>query len=113
MAENAGGDKLVYFLIGAGIGAVTALLFAPKAGAELRADIADRTRRRRSARSSQFFGSCNRPDSPRDRHLERRNFSPSTRSIAHVECAFVSQPSLEPLNFLLDQFALTRLSRRQ
>jgi gas vesicle protein len=45
MAENAGGDKLVYFLIGAGIGAVTALLFAPKAGAELRADIADRTRR--------------------------------------------------------------------
>ena len=45
MAENGGGDKLVYFLIGAGIGAVTALLFAPKAGAELRADIADRTRR--------------------------------------------------------------------
>lgn len=45
MAENGGGDKLVYFLIGAGIGAVTALLFAPKAGAELRADIADRTRK--------------------------------------------------------------------
>lgn len=45
MAENGGGDKLVYFLIGAGIGAVTALLFAPKAGAELRADIADKTRR--------------------------------------------------------------------
>lgn len=45
MADNGGGDKLVYFLIGAGIGAVTALLFAPKAGAELRADIADRTRR--------------------------------------------------------------------
>ena len=45
MAENGGGDKLVYFLIGAGIGAVTALLFAPKAGSELRADIADRTRR--------------------------------------------------------------------
>jgi gas vesicle protein len=45
MAENGGGDKLVYFLIGAGIGAVTALLFAPKAGAELRADLADRTRR--------------------------------------------------------------------
>jgi gas vesicle protein len=45
MAENAGGDKLVYFLIGAGIGAVTALLFAPKAGAELRAELADATRR--------------------------------------------------------------------
>jgi gas vesicle protein len=45
MAENGGGDKLVYFLIGAGIGAITALLFAPKAGSELRAEIADATRR--------------------------------------------------------------------
>lgn len=45
MAENAGGDKFIYFLVGAGIGAVTALLFAPKAGTELRADIADATRR--------------------------------------------------------------------
>jgi gas vesicle protein len=45
MAEKDGGDKLVYFLIGAGIGAVTALLFAPKAGSALRADIADATRR--------------------------------------------------------------------
>src|SRR5215470_16895928 len=47
MAEEQGNsvDKLVYFLIGAGIGAVTALLFAPKAGSELRADIADATRK--------------------------------------------------------------------
>ncbi len=47
MAENQGGsgDKLVYFLIGAGIGAVTAMLFAPKAGSELRSDIADATRK--------------------------------------------------------------------
>jgi len=44
-SENNGGDKLVYFLIGAGIGAVTALLFAPKAGSELRAEIADATRK--------------------------------------------------------------------
>ena len=43
--ENEGGDKLVYFLVGAGIGAVTALLFAPKPGSELRADIADVTKR--------------------------------------------------------------------
>ena len=43
--DNNGGDKLVYFLIGAGIGAVTALLFAPKAGSELRADLADATKR--------------------------------------------------------------------
>ena len=43
--QNNGGDKLVYFLIGAGIGAVTAMLFAPKAGSELRSDIADATRK--------------------------------------------------------------------
>lgn len=47
MADNQGngGDKLVYFLIGAGIGAITALLFAPKAGSELRSDLADATRK--------------------------------------------------------------------
>ncbi len=47
MADNNSnsGDKLVYFLIGAGIGAVTAMLFAPKAGSELRSDIADVTRK--------------------------------------------------------------------
>ncbi|MBO0801337.1 MAG: YtxH domain-containing protein [Blastocatellia bacterium] len=46
MAENEGsGDKLIYFLIGAGIGAITALLFAPKAGAELRSELADATKK--------------------------------------------------------------------
>jgi gas vesicle protein len=46
MAENqSGGDKLVYFLIGAGVGAVTALLFAPKAGSELRWELVDATRK--------------------------------------------------------------------
>jgi gas vesicle protein len=48
MASNNGdssGDKLVYFLIGAGIGAITALLFAPKSGEELRSDIADATKK--------------------------------------------------------------------
>lgn len=45
MAEDNSGDKLVYFLIGAGMGAIAALLFAPKAGSELRANIADVTRR--------------------------------------------------------------------
>jgi len=43
--DSNGGDKLVYFLIGAGIGAITALLFAPKAGSELRSEIADATRK--------------------------------------------------------------------
>jgi gas vesicle protein len=36
---------LVYFLIGIGVGAVTASLFAPKAGSELRSEIADTTRK--------------------------------------------------------------------
>jgi len=38
------GMKLSYLLIGGGIGAVIALLFAPKAGQKLRSDIADATR---------------------------------------------------------------------
>src|SRR5204862_6848591 len=37
--------KLTFFLVGAGIGAVLALLFAPKCGEELRNDIADATRK--------------------------------------------------------------------
>jgi gas vesicle protein len=47
MAENQSGDgdKLVYFLVGASIGAISALLFAPKAGSELRSEIADGTRK--------------------------------------------------------------------
>jgi gas vesicle protein len=45
MAEDSGSTKLTYFLIGAGLGAVVALLFAPKSGRELRGDIADATRK--------------------------------------------------------------------
>jgi gas vesicle protein len=37
--------KVTYLLIGGGIGAVIALLFAPKSGIELRGDIADATRK--------------------------------------------------------------------
>ena len=41
MSENsAGGDKFLFFLAGAGIGAVLALLFAPKSGRETRELIA-------------------------------------------------------------------------
>ena len=42
MSENSssGGDKFVFFLAGAGIGAVVALLFAPKSGRETREMIA-------------------------------------------------------------------------
>lgn len=42
-SENA--TRLAYFLIGGSIGAIVALLFAPKAGHELRGDIADVTRK--------------------------------------------------------------------
>src|SRR5947199_3949751 len=48
MAENeesSAVDKLTFLLIGAGIGATLALLFAPKKGSELRGDIADYTKR--------------------------------------------------------------------
>jgi gas vesicle protein len=40
MSDNNSGDKLLYFLTGAGIGAVFALLFAPKSGRETRELIA-------------------------------------------------------------------------
>jgi len=49
MADNddngSSAEKLTFLLIGAGIGATLALLFAPKSGRELRDDIADVTRR--------------------------------------------------------------------
>ncbi|HUK91356.1 MAG TPA: YtxH domain-containing protein [Blastocatellia bacterium] len=48
MDEHEGGsaaEKLTFLLIGAGIGATLALLFAPKSGRELRDDIADVTRK--------------------------------------------------------------------
>lgn len=38
-------DKLTYLLVGGGIGAVIALLFAPKSGTELRSDLADVSRK--------------------------------------------------------------------
>ena len=43
--ETSAATKLTYLLVGGGIGAVLALLFAPKSGEELRGDIADVTRK--------------------------------------------------------------------
>lgn len=44
--SNAGfRNGFTYFLIGSGIGAVVALLFAPKSGSDLRGDIADVSRK--------------------------------------------------------------------
>jgi gas vesicle protein len=48
MAEDEGSsasEKLTFLLIGAGIGATLALLFAPKSGRELRGELADYTKR--------------------------------------------------------------------
>jgi gas vesicle protein len=38
-------DRLTYLLVGAGIGATLALLFAPKSGRELRGDLAELSRK--------------------------------------------------------------------
>ena len=43
--ETGVATKLTYLLVGGGIGAILALLFAPKTGEELRGDIADVTRK--------------------------------------------------------------------
>jgi gas vesicle protein len=50
--------RLTYLLIGGGIGAVIALLFAPKSGHELRGDLADATRKGidRSKEAAQQLG---------------------------------------------------------
>lgn len=43
--EDDTGTRLTFFIAGAAIGAVAALLFAPKSGRELREDLADATRK--------------------------------------------------------------------
>jgi len=50
--------RLTFLLIGGGIGAILALLFAPKSGEELRGDIADATRKGidRSREAAQQLG---------------------------------------------------------
>jgi gas vesicle protein len=50
--------RLTYLLIGGGIGAILALLFAPKSGQELRGDLADATRKGidRSREAAQQLG---------------------------------------------------------
>src|SRR3954467_2221939 len=45
MGDESTSNKLTYLIIGGGIGAIIALLFAPKSGQELRGDIADATRK--------------------------------------------------------------------
>ena len=58
MGDDSISNKLTYLLIGGGIGAILALLFAPKSGEELRGDIADATRKGidRSREAAQQLG---------------------------------------------------------
>ena len=67
-------SRLTFLLIGGGIGAILALLFAPKSGQELRGDIADATRKGidRSREASQQLGTRAGEyyDSTRDRAAE-------------------------------------------
>jgi len=43
--EDGAGSRVTFFAVGAVVGAVAALLFAPKSGRELREDLADATRK--------------------------------------------------------------------
>ena len=57
MSENDGGSKVAFFLAGAGIGAIFALLFAPKTGQETRDYISARageSRDRVTAKSKEY-----------------------------------------------------------
>src|ERR671938_1399794 len=66
--ESDAGTRLTYFVIGATVGAVVALLFAPKSGRELREDLADATRKgvdraretgsQLSARAGEYYDSA-------------------------------------------------------
>jgi gas vesicle protein len=58
MGDDNVSSKLTYLIIGGGIGAILALLFAPKSGQELRGDIADATRKGidRSREAAQQLG---------------------------------------------------------
>jgi gas vesicle protein len=58
MGDDSTSNKLTYLIIGGSIGAILALLFAPKSGHELRGDIADATRKGidRSREAAQQLG---------------------------------------------------------
>ncbi len=58
MGDESTSNKLTYLIIGGSIGAILALLFAPKSGQELRGDIADATRKGidRSREAAQQLG---------------------------------------------------------
>jgi gas vesicle protein len=66
--DSDAGARIAYFAIGATVGAVVALLFAPKSGRELREDLADATRKgvdraretgsQISSRAGEYYGTA-------------------------------------------------------
>lgn len=78
--------RLTFLLIGGGIGAILALLFAPKSGQELRGDIADATRKGidRSRDAAQQLGTRAGEyyDSTRERAAEL--YSTATEKVGEV-----------------------------
>jgi len=97
MAENDGSssaEKLTFLLIGAGIGATLALLFAPKSGRELRGNIADYTKRgvdaagdgarQIGARASELYDSTARERAQGAYGAARERVSQSAEAVADV-----------------------------
>ncbi len=83
--------RLTYLLIGGGIGAVIALLFAPKSGQELRGDLADATRKGidKSREAAQQLGerAGEYYESTRDRAGELYNQAASKASDAYTQAS--------------------------
>ena len=79
--------RLTYLLIGGGIGAVIALLFAPKSGQELRGDLADATRKGidKSREAAQQIGE-------RRRNITRRSRRATEGFAAQPGLRYISQP---------------------
>lgn len=88
MSRDHESSKLAYFLIGVGVGAVVALLFAPKSGRELREDIADRTRRGMDKASEAYHATRERA-----RELAATGREKAVEMIEHAKEAVAEQRS--------------------
>lgn len=73
------GSKLAYFLVGGGIGAVVALLFAPRAGRETRDFIAQRTADSRERVSLATRATSEKVSDYLDKGLEKSKEAVSTQ----------------------------------
>jgi gas vesicle protein len=94
MGQNSGGDKFLYFLAGAGVGAVLALLFAPKSGRETREFIARTATDGRdylsnkAAEGRQFMGDAGRKVTDDFSHFVDRSKEALNRQKEQITAAF-------------------------